>query len=74
MREYTSTMENQTHGIVDRGPYWRDSTGKQHPFVDEDGRRYIGLLNGSGGPLKIGEPLHILWFNQGPDQKAETNG
>jgi hypothetical protein len=37
-------------------------TGELKDFIGEDGRRYIGLLNETGGPLKIGEPINILWF------------
>jgi hypothetical protein len=49
--------------MVDRGTKYKDAvTGEVKDFIGEDGRKYIGLLNGRGGPLQLGEPLHILWF------------
>ncbi|AMV30888.1 hypothetical protein VN12_02150 [Pirellula sp. SH-Sr6A] len=50
-------------GMIDRGTKYKDAaTGEIKDFTGEDGRKYIGLLNGRGEPLQLGEPLHILWF------------
>jgi hypothetical protein len=50
-------------GAIDRGTKYKDAaSGEVKDFTGEDGRKCIGLLNGRGEPLQIGEPLHILWF------------
>jgi len=72
MREFAETLDNyptkiegefEWIGIVNKGATYKDpNTGEEKPFIGEDGRNYIGLLNESGGPLKTGEPVHFLWF------------
>jgi len=72
MREYTPTIDGPIRrktkggfvwgGYVERGPRYRAADGTLQPFLDEDGRNYIGLLNTDGWPLAIGEPICIRWF------------
>lgn len=72
MREWTETMREPPDkieggyvytGRIDSGTEYKDAvSGEVKAFIGEDGRKYIGLLNGRGEALQSGEPLHILWF------------
>lgn len=73
MREWTETMGEPLdkieggyvhQGVIQRGSQYKDSEGNLQPFIGEDGRRYIGLLNEFGAPLQTGEPLYVLWYKK----------
>ena len=83
MREWTETMREPPdkigggyvyRGMIDRGAKYKDTvSGEVKDFICEDGRKYIGLLDGNGEPLKIGEPLHTLWFKvRGVDERDSS--
>lgn len=62
-------------GHTNCGFFYRDEKGEKEfsdpvtheitrcsPFKRADGSHYCGLLDAQGYPLKIGEPIIVLWF------------